>query len=39
VFADISRANFTGAVMKNADLTGAHRHAAKGLAEATISDR
>jgi uncharacterized protein YjbI with pentapeptide repeats len=31
VFADISRANFTGASLKQADLSGAHRPNTRGL--------
>jgi uncharacterized protein YjbI with pentapeptide repeats len=31
VFADVSRANFTHAVLRQADLTGAHRTGARGL--------
>ena len=31
VFADISRANFTGASLRQADLSGAHRPNTRGL--------
>ena len=38
MFADVSRSNFTGAILKHADMTGAHRQNVKGLTEPTIAD-
>ncbi len=36
VFADLGRANFTGATLKQADLSGAHRAGARGLDIAAV---
>jgi len=37
VFADVGRANFTGASLKQADLSGAHRPNTRGLEIAAVA--